>query len=298
MSDFRQLRYFLTLAECLNYGKAAQALNITQPPLSRQIAALEASLGVKLFNRHAYGVSLTDAGKMLNTDARAIISAYELTCRNIRKMATGEKGRLSIGFMMHAAYSTIPALTKRIITDYPELQLSLHEITPALLVDAVLAGTYDAGVVFNPGPVRFLEQMKIRSEKLCLAVWSSHPLAQEPKVNATHLHNEPLIATPYSVAPVLREMTDLYLHQQGVEPYYLLETQLQQTIISLVAEEVGIALVPESVKKINSKELVYVELEQSPVIEQVIIWRKDNSNPALATFTRLASTLAVKMNID
>ena len=233
---------------------------------------------------------------MLYTDARAIVSAYELACRNIRKMATGEKGRLSVGFMMHAAYSIIPALTKRIVTDYPDLQLSLQEVTPAILVDAVLAGEYDVGIVFNPGPVRFLEHMKIRSEKLCLAVWSSHPLAKAQKVHAAQLRKEPLIATPYSVAPVLREMTDLYLHRQGVEPYYLLETQLQQTIVSLVAEEVGIALVPESVKKLQSAGLVYVELEQSPVIEQVIIWHKDNSNPALNAFTELARTMAEQEN--
>lgn len=291
MSDFKQLRYFLTLAECLNYRKAARDLNITQPPLSRQIAALEASLGVKLFNRHPYGVSMTRAGEIFYTDVRAVVSSYEMACQNVCKMAAGEKGRLSLGFMMHAAYSTIPALTKHLITCYPDLQLSLQEVTPALLVDAVLAGKYDVGIVFNPGPVRFLEQMKIRSEKLCLAVWSSHPLAKERRVNATQLRNEPLIVTPHSVAPILRGMTDLYLHQQGVEPYYLLETQLQQTIINLVAEEVGIALVPETVKKLRNVGLVYVELDHSPVIEQVIIWHKDNSNPALNTFTELASTL-------
>lgn len=291
MSDFRQLNYFITLAECLNYGKAAIALNITQPPLSRQIAFLEETLGVKLFERHHYGVSLTEAGKIFYADCKALISAYELACRNVRQMAAGEKGKLSIGFMMHAVYSTIPELTRRVVTDFPELELTLQEVTPGALVSAVLEGNYDVGLVFNPGPVRFLESLTLHREKLCLAVNTKHRFAAEKSINAAKLQNEPLIATPYAVAPVLREMIDLFLRQQGVNPYYRLETQLQQTIVSLVAEGLGVALVPESVKKLHYAGIEYLELEESPTIEQVLIWHKDNSNPALASFKQLARTL-------
>ncbi|MBK0166819.1 LysR family transcriptional regulator [Klebsiella sp. S69] len=288
MSGFRQLYYFTILAEHLNYGRAAKALNITQPPLSRQITSLEDMLGVQLFERHHHGVSLTEAGETFYADARAVISAYELACRNVRQIAAGEKGKLSVGFMMHAAYSTIPELTKCVVTDYPDLRLILQEVTPATLVDAVLDGKYDVGLVFNPGPVRFLKSLTIRCEKLCLAVSKNHWLAKKKMVNAGQLRNEPLIATPHSVAPVLREMIDLFLRQHGVDPYYRLETQLQQTIISLVAEDLGVALVPESVKKVHYAGVVYLEVEQSPAIEQVLLWREDNSNKAIACFMQLA----------
>ncbi|MDV5358238.1 LysR family transcriptional regulator [Enterobacter asburiae] len=294
MSDFRQLYYFTTLAELLNYGRAAKALNITQPPLSRQIASLENMLNVKLFERHHHGVSLTLAGEMFYADARALISAYELACRNVRQIAAGEKGKLSVGFMMHAAYSTLPELTKCVVTEYPDLRLILQEVTPATLVDAVLDGKYDVGLVFNPGPVHYLKSLTIRSERLCLAVYKKHWLANEKIVNAAQLRNEPLIATPYSVAPVLREMIDLFLRQHGVEPYYRLETQLQQTIISLVAEGVGVALVPESVKKTNYAGVAYIEVEHSPAIEQVLLWHKNNSSTALACFMQLARKVAQK----
>ncbi|MEJ0230754.1 LysR substrate-binding domain-containing protein (plasmid) [Klebsiella michiganensis] len=293
MSDLKQLYYFITLAECLHYGKAAKALSISQPPLSRQIASLEDKLEVKLFTRHHYGVSLTEAGRMFYIDSRAVINAYELACLNVRKMATGEKGKLSVGFMMHAAYSTLPELTKRIVKKFPDLHLILQEVTPATLVDAVLEGKYDVGLVFNPGPVRYLKRLTLRCENLCLAVNEAHLLADENKVNVSKLRNEPLIATPHSVAPVLREMINLYLRQGGVEPYYRLETHLQQTIISLVAEGVGVALVPESVKKLNYAGVKYLELEHSPTIEQVIVWHQDNSNPALNSFTQLAKEVAV-----
>lgn len=294
MSDLRQLSYFVTLAEWLNYGKAANVLNISQPPLSRQIAALEDKLGAKLFHRHHYGVSLTAIGQTFYTDAKAILSAYDLACRNVCKMSCGEKGLLSVGFMMHAAYSTIPELTKAVISAYPDLQLTLHEATPAILVDAVLEGKYDVGLVFNPGPVDFLNRLTIGYDKLCLAVNQTHRLASAQKIRPVDLRHEPLIATPHSVAPVLREMIDLLLRQHGVEPYYRLETQLQQTIVSLVAEGIGVALVPESVKKLHYPGVNYVELDNSPIIEQVIIWRCDNSNPVLTSFTQLAIKIAEK----
>lgn len=294
MSDFRQLHYFITLAEYLNYGKAAKALNITQPPLSRQIASLEEMLGAKLFERHHFGVTLTKAGETFYADTRAIISAYELACRNVRQMAAGEKGKLSLGFMMHAAYSTIPELTRRMVTEFPDLQLTLQEVTPGTLVDAVLEGQYDVGLVFNPGPVRDLMSLTLRREKLCLAVNKSHRFAAEKSINAHYLRDEPLIATPHAVAPVLRDMIDLFLRQQGVEPYYRLETQLQQTIVSLVDEGLGVALVPESVKKLHFAGVEYIEIENSPVIEQVLIWHAKNNNPAITSFKTIAQSVAEK----
>lgn len=294
MADLRQLNYFITLARYLNFGKAAEALNISQPPLSRQIASLEEKLGVRLFTRHHYGVSLTEAGKTFYTDALAIASSYELACSNARMVAAGETGTLSVGFMMHAAYSTIPELTKRMISSLPELQLKLHEVTPGSLIDAVIEGKYDVGLVFNPGPVRHLNNLTIRRERLCLAVYKNHPLARETSVNVSHIKGEPLIASPHFVAPALREIIDLFLRQGGVAPSYRLEAQLQQTIVSLVAQELGIALVPESVKKIQYEQVEYVTVERSPVIEQVLIWHNGNSNPALAAMIPIARMMAEK----
>lgn len=288
MTDLRQLRYFLTLSETLNYGRAAERLNITQPPLSRQIAGLEKMLGVKLFNRHHHGVSLTAAGQAFQQEAKTVMAAYGQACRNARLAGCGEKGSLSVGFMMHAAYSTLPDLTRRMVTAFPDVKLLLHEVTPGTLVKDVLDGIYDTGVVFHPGSVHGLEYLTLRHERLCLAVNSQHPLARKRVIGAADFQDEPLIVTPHAAAPVLRDMIDLFLRHQGIEPYYRLETQLQQTIVSLVAEGLGMALVPESVKKLSYAGVKYKEVAMSPGIEQVLIWRKGNTNPALALFVKLA----------
>ncbi|WP_437887961.1 LysR family transcriptional regulator [Phytobacter sp. V91] len=296
MADFRQLHYFITLAETRNFGRAAGLLNITQPPLSRQIAALEERLGVTLFERHHLGVTLTLAGEGFYQDAKAIISAYQQACRNAQQTAKGERGTLSVGFMMHAAWTTIPELTRRMVTDYPQVKLLLHEATPGVLLQAVLDGEYDAGVTFQSNETVRVNSLPLRQERLCLAVNRHHPLAGRQQIVAADLRNEPLIVTPQAVAPVLRETIDIFLRSNGVEPYYRLETHLQQTIVSFVAEGLGSALVPESVKKLNYADVEYRAIAQSPTIVQVLVWRKDNHNPALASFVSLTQALLSEGN--
>lgn len=292
MIDIRQLRYFVALAETRHFGRAAQRLHISQPPLSRQIAALEKALGARLLERHAHGATLTYAGEIFLAEARDVLSAFDRACRNAQLAERGELGNLAIGFMMHAAYTSVPELTRRFITHYPQVQLELRETIPGLLADEVLSGQFDAGILFNPGPVDGLEALSLYRERLCLALYTAHPLAQRPQLNARDLQGEALIATPHEVAPMLRDAIEVYCRSGGVAPHFRLETQLQQTIISFVAEALGIALVPQSIAKIGVAGVVYRELENSPCVEQVLVWRAGNRNPSLALFLKEAEKAA------
>ncbi|WP_196906530.1 LysR family transcriptional regulator [Candidatus Symbiopectobacterium sp. 'North America'] len=245
MIDIRQLRYFVALAETRHFRRAAQRLHISQPPLSCQIAALEKALGARLLERHAHGATLTYAGEIFLAEARDVLSAFDRACRNAQLAERGELGNLAIGFMMHTAYTSVPELTRRFITHYPQVQLKLRETIPGLLADKVLNGQFDAGILFNPGPVDGLEGLSLYRERLCLALYTAHPLAQRSQLNARDLQGEALIATPHEVARMLRDAIEVYCRSGGVAPHFRLETQLQQTIISSVAEELGIALVPQ-----------------------------------------------------
>lgn len=292
MIDIRQLRYFVVLAETRHFGRAAQRLHISQPPLSRQIAALENALGARLLERHAHGASLTYAGEIFLTEARGVLAAFDQACHNARLAAHGELGKLAIGFMMHAAYTSVPDLTRRFITRYPQVQLELRETIPGVLADAVLSGQFDAGILFNPGPVAGLEAMLLHRERLCLALYAAHPLAERTTLGARDLQGEALIATPHDVAPMLRDAIEVYCRSGGVAPHFRLETQLQQTIVSFVAEGLGIALVPQSITRIGVAGVVYRELENSPAVEQVLVWRTGNRNPSLALFLEEAEQAA------
>lgn len=292
MIDIRQFRYFVALAETLHFGRAAERLNVTQPPLSRQIAALERELGVRLIDRGARHAQLTEAGRQLLEDARAAIAAFDQACRNTQAVGRGEMGALSIGFMMHAAYTVLPAIVRRYMDAYPRIDLTLKEIVPGALVGEVLAGRFDAGLLFSPGEVRGLETTVIHREALCLAVPASHRLATRSRVAAADVAGEPLIASPAEATPSLRDAIVAYCHRAGFEPQILLEAQLQSTLVNLVGEGLGIAFAPASMRKLGVAGVVLVDLEDAPVIEHVVAWRPGNLNPALRPFLEAATASA------
>lgn len=284
MIELRQLRYFVAVAETLHFGRAAHRLHLTQPPLSRQIAALERDLGVRLLERHSRQALLTHAGRRFLEDARAVLATFDQACRNARLTAGGEKGEVTIGFMMHAAYGIVPGLARRFMAEHPEVELKLREVVPGTLGEEIAAGRVDAGIMFDAALARGLRRHPVHREQLCLVMPSDHALAATEPVPAGCLEQEAFIATPTETAPALREAILAFCRRAGFAPRIRLEVQLQQTILSLVAEGLGLAIVPYSMRRLGMPDLVFRELSAAPEIEQVLAWREDNLNPALTTF--------------
>jgi len=144
MLDVKPLRYFVTLAETRHFGRAAARLNLSQPPLSRQLAALEASLGVTLIERSPRSVTLTAAGERFYDDAKAILASIEQAAKNARAASVGDSGQLNIGFTMCAAYSVLPAYARAYGDAYPDVTLNLREVVSNDLASQVLSGQIDA----------------------------------------------------------------------------------------------------------------------------------------------------------
>ncbi len=288
MADIRQMRYFVTLAETLHFGRAAERLHLTQPPLSRQIAALERSLGVRLFERDTRHTKLTHAGASFLEDAKGILASFDQACRNVRLAEAGELGELKIGFMMHAAFTILPRLTRRFVSAHPQVRLQLREVIPSSLPDDILAGRFDAGIMFPPGKVKGLDSRPIHRERFCLAVPADHLLARRSRITPPLLRGEALIAAPEEVSPTLRAAILGWFRNGGTTPDIRLETQLQQTIVSLVAEGLGIALVPQSMAKLGMEGVVFRPLEHAPEIGHVIAWQAVNRNPSLPLFLKAA----------
>ncbi|GAA4488014.1 LysR substrate-binding domain-containing protein [Gluconacetobacter asukensis] len=286
MIDIRQMRYFVVLAETLHFGRAAERLHLSQPPLSRQIAALEKELGVRLLERHSRHATLTHAGRRFLADSKAVLAAFDQACLNAQLAERGQLGELSIGFMMYATYTVIPGLVRRYVANYPMVHTRLREVVPGSLAADILAGRFDAGIMFDPGFIRGLETSAILSEPLCLAVPSDHPLAVRPLIEAKDLEDEPLIAAPVEVSSMLRDAIVQYCRSGGFEPTIRLETQLQHTIVNLVAEGLGIALVPQGIRKVTVAGTIFRDLEDAPIVNHVVAWRPGNLNPALVPFLK------------
>ncbi len=293
MIDVRQLRYFVAVAETLHFGQAARRLNVTQPPLSRQVAALERDLGVRLLQRSARTAALTPAGHQFLTDARAVLAALDQACRNAQRAERGEVGQLTIGFMMVAAYYLVPRLTRAYAAAYPDVRLTLVEVVPDALPDALAAGKVDAGILFPDAPAPGQRALLAHREPLCAAIPGDHPLCAKTELEAADFASERFIMVTRAASPHLRDAVTHYCHAAGFAPDVYLEVQLQQTIVNLVAEGLGIALVPRSIQEMQTPRVAYRPLRAAPLVDQVIAWRENNPNPALTGLIEVARELAV-----
>ncbi|MDQ0626872.1 MULTISPECIES: LysR family transcriptional regulator [Paraburkholderia] len=288
MIDIKPLRYFVMLAETRHFGRAAARLNLSQPPLSRQLAALEASLGVTLIERSPRSVTLTAAGERFYADAKAILASVEQAVSNAQAAASGEAGKLAIGFTMCAAYNVVPGYARAFGAAYPEVALSLREVVSNDLAAQVVAGHIDAAIMFPHVPGKGLATRTILREPLCVALSRGHPRARARRLRIAQLAGEPFVLASEEVAPTLRATILEHCRSGGFEPDIRFEVQLQQTVLSLVDEGVGVALVPASMRKAQLAGVVFKPLVDAPLVEQVLAWSPANRNPCLGRFLELA----------
>jgi DNA-binding transcriptional LysR family regulator len=292
--ELRQLRYFVTVAEELHFGRAAVRLHMTQPPLSQAIAALEDGLGTALFLRNRRTVALTPAGSALLPEARRILSEAALLPDLARRAASGEAGRLALAFITSADYSVLPPFLRRYSERYPGVQLSLQEATSDVQVDELLRGRIDAGLLIPPLPDRArgeLDYMKVLDEPLILCA-PTGLLRKKGPVALRNLPHLPLIIFPREISPALHDAILSCFRAAGITPAIGQQAIQMQTIVSLVSAGMGLALVPQSVSNLMRPGVEYRALaDATPLVETGIAWRRDNPSPVLKGFLELLRTI-------
>ncbi len=291
-----QLISFCTVAETGNISKAADRLNISQPPLSRQISQLESTLGAKLFYRNASGVGLTLAGEQFLADSHAILGLLEQACNNIRALESGQKGLLRLGATMYASYSVLPQVTMQHRQQYPDIEMRFQEMIPAELKAALLDGRLDAAISFSESVTPGINSMVLLREPLIAALPANHPLAQTSHFSLGWLSEEPFITVPRQSAPVLYDSILEQCLKAGFSPHIGLEVTVQQTVMNFVAHGAGVALIPASMENGQLRGVVYRTLDNANQIENVLMWSASNKNPALAHFLSLCSTIKASLH--
>src|SRR6201996_3162735 len=286
--SLNQMRYFCELADAGNFGRAAERLHMSQPPLSRQIAALEQELGTTLLVRSPKGAALTAAGRQFLIDATEILRLISQAKRNAAATGRGEAGQLTMGFTMCAAYSIVPDLTHRYQRAFPNVDLRVRELMPNALERDLRGGARGVGSSFpgEEGP-QFKSRPLIR-EPLKLVLPVRHPLARSRKIRIEDLARERFLIVPRAQVPSLYDSIVQCCRAAGFDPVIGLEIYLQQTIVNFVAEGLGIAFVPASMQRSQIKGAVFRTLDNPPVIEQLLYWSPANANPCLAGFLALA----------
>jgi DNA-binding transcriptional LysR family regulator len=288
--ELRQLRYFVTVAEELHFGKAAQRLHMTQPPLSQAIAQLEEMLGAPLFDRNRRGVALTPAGGALLPEARRLLAQAQELPALVRRAASGETGRLALAFVSSADYSVLPPFLRAYRAAYPQVQIALQEATSDLQLEDLMHGRIDAGLLIPPLPDRAkpeLDYLPVLKEPLVLAA----PLGlitRRGKVALKDLPALPLIIFPRAISPGLYDAILSVFRAAGLTPAIGQEAIQMQTIVSLVSAGMGIALVPQSVSNLMRPGVEYRALaDPTPLVETGLAWRRDNPSPVLQGFLAL-----------
>jgi DNA-binding transcriptional LysR family regulator len=289
--ELRQLRYFVTVAEELHFGRAAARLHMTQPPLSQAIAAFEEALGTPLFLRSRRQVALTPAGAALLPEARRLLEAAADLPGLVRRAASGEAGRLALSFVTPAGYSVLPPLLRDYSAAYSDVQLALQEATTDVQIDDLLHARIDAGLVIPPLPEKAhatLDYLKLLEEPLVLCAPAGVINGNGP-VALDALPALPLIIFPRKSAPALHDAILACFHDAGIVPTIGQEAIQMQTIVSLVSAGMGLALVPQSVSNLMRPGVEYRALAgQSPPVELGLCWRRDDLAPVLQGFLELA----------
>jgi len=255
--DLRQIRYFTAVAEALNFTQAAQRLNITQPPLTRQIQALERQLGVALFERTPQGVLLTAAGTTLLAEARHLKTLVEQSVERARLAARGASGRLDIGYFGTSALEALPRVLAAHRQVHPEVEVTLHPgQTPAQL-QALRQGR--VAIVFErqlPPPDDDLHIELVVREPVWVALPATHRLARHAVIDVDELRDEPMIL-PIGLPPQMVGMALRIFREHGFEPREAQQCLDLTSGTMLVAGGGGVFLVPASMAVVAMPGVVY-----------------------------------------
>src|SRR5688572_26306334 len=274
LPDIRQLRYFVALAEQLHFGRAAAALHISQPPLSRAIHGLEQRLGARLFARTRRKVELTPEGVRFYDEAKRLLGQLERAAREVGAMASGESGRLRLGFVSLADYGVLPGLLKGFKAARPGVSLALREMLSPEQAAALAAGELDFGLLLPPVAGE-LDHLVVQSEKFVAALPSRHAAARRGGRIAVHaLAGEPFVMVPREIAPGLYDIVAGLAARAGFAPRVAQEAIQMQTVVSLVSSGLGVAIVPASIANLGRRGVVYREIaDPPPRLDLWLAWR-------------------------
>ncbi|MFM0473924.1 LysR family transcriptional regulator [Paraburkholderia strydomiana] len=290
MLDLGQVRCFVAAATELNFRRAAALLNMTQPPLSRQIQLLEDNLGVLLFERIGRTVKLTTEGRVFLADATRLLNLAEQAESTVRRASKGKTGRVRLGFTGAAGYELIPELLVAAADVLPEIDVVLLELVSAAQIEAFAANTIDLGFL-RPLPSRQkLEFLLVDEEPLIVALPKRHMLCQFEQIALKQLDEQPFIMHSPTQGKYFHDRIMGMLATEGVNLNIAQYIDQTPTILSLVRAGLGVAILPASAQRFHYDNVEFRFIAQHSIqAEMSMAWRADQDNPAVIAFRLMAA---------
>lgn len=283
--ELRHLRYFLALADELHFGRAAQRLAISQPPLSVAIQQLEAEAGAPLFVRHSRGVQLTAAGQALVPAARATLEQAAQALHAARDAASGQVGRLAVGFAGTMLYRGLPQMLRRFQAAHPRLALTLRELSSSEQIVELKHGRLDAGFAHVAHAPAGLAGLLVSSQAFVACLPAGHALARRRRLPLAALAGEPLALVSREVSPDYHARILHACQAAGFAPQPLHELRHWLSVVSLVSQGLGVALVPAALQQAGLAGAAFVPVAdphgELPRYETRCLWQPARDQPAL-----------------
>ena len=297
--ELRHLRYFVAVAEELNFTRAAERLQMAQPPLSRQIQRLEKELGVELLQRTQRRVELTAAGQIFLSECYQILSQIDVSILTTQRAARGEIGRLVIGFEGSFNYEVVPLAIQAFHSQFPNVGVTLQEMSSGDQVEALRGDRIELGFIVPPIPTEGFEIEVLLAEPLMAAIAATHPLVNYEQLALSQLADEPWITgSSESHCGLLAQILNV-CDQTGFIPAIRQETNEIQMALGFVAAGLGVTLLPASSRQFRRTGVAYRPLNPPvPEIELAMAWPSHRDSPVVGAFVKTVRELLADSLLD
>jgi len=292
MLELRHLRYFVAVAEELNFSRAAERLHMAQPPLSAAIRQLEQELGAELLLRTTREVRLTEAGATFLEGARRTLAELDRAPSDAQRAAAGDLGSLRVGFSWNARFETLPAIGRAFRLSHPDVSLLTEEMWNARMLPALRSGVIDAAVSLCPEVTGKFSYVRVRSEPVIALLAQSHPLAGRDAIELHALSEEGFLLFPRELAPRLYDFMASFCRHAGFEPRIRGESFHSGWELQSLGDVDVVALAPASVALELPEDIAAALITNPPdQLETVIAWRKDDPSPTSRAFREAAQAV-------
>ncbi|GAL31055.1 aromatic hydrocarbon utilization transcriptional regulator CatR (LysR family) [Vibrio variabilis] len=289
--EIKQIRYFIAVAQELHFRNAARRLNISQPPLSYQIRKLEDELGVLLLERDTRNVTLTKAGKYFYDRSQRILNKLDKEVAVTQNIHNGQTGSIVLGFSGSAVFSLLPAIIKQSRYIFPDLILDVRQLTTQEQIKELNLGNIDVGILVPPVYDNTINTYTIKREGFNLCVPENHHLASRHCIDIVELSNEKFVMTRREDGEGYYDLIIALCMEGGFTPSIIQTAKEQQTIVSLVAACIGIAIVPESTRNIANTSVVFIPINSKIRKQSSVAWKEKLQNEELSSFIEVIKQL-------
>jgi DNA-binding transcriptional LysR family regulator len=292
--ELRHLRYFVAVAEDLNFTKAAAKLHLAQPSLTRQIHNLEDEIGVLLLNRSKTHVALTEEGRAFLLDARRILALASESVLAVQRLSRGETGQLNIAYSSNFNFELLPETLGAFRQVFPHIALNLFDMVPAEQFRALEARKVDLGFVGlrPPAVTTGLHWESIARHRTVVVLPLNHPLASKRQINLGELKTMFFVGMSEKTHPGFREWLCETCRPAGFTPRILQEAELEPALMTFVAEGLGVSLAREHIKKLPHPGVAFRPLAPPSKSDYCIAWNLENDSHALQQYIAIVKKAA------